>query len=114
VGTSQSTLVVTVDPSTGVVSMVCTPLSSIVLDTRTYNCGGTCWGYVTAVGLKPGAAINFYSSSGLFGAGTVASNGALSAQIGLSCGSHWAGVYVTSTAADGTAITSNTVDSPCG
>ena len=114
VGSTQSTVAVAIDATTGVVSIVCTPPASIILTNGTYNCGGTCWGAYTGTGLEPGATFSIYTSIGNMGGGPVPANGAISGQLGLSCGFGWTGVFVASTALGGTAITSNTVNSPCG
>jgi len=109
---------VNVDPSTGVVSLACTGPAQLVFSTETAGCGGTCWGYVTGSGLKPAAAVDIYATSG---SGTLSSlegfadgQGSFSGGPFYSCGSGWHGAYATSTAPDGSTVTSNTVDSPCG
>jgi hypothetical protein len=118
VGGQPSTVNVTTDPTTGAVSITCTPVTTVVLTTTPYNCGGgSCWGHVEATGLLPGATYDKHTATpinGVIGTGVVPANGSISEGLSLSCGSNWTGVYITSTGMDGNPITSNTVNSPCG
>jgi hypothetical protein len=100
-------------------SIVCgNQIPSLVASTTQYGCGGTCWGSIAGVGLKPGAAITFYATTpinGSFATGAIPASGVLSDDhIELSCGSDWTGVYATTTTAGGAPITSNVVNTPCG
>lgn len=92
--------------------------SSLQLTTQTYDCGNTCWASVSGSGLAPDAAVGFYAAtpiSGEFAAGSADSSGSIGpAQLGLSCGRDWTGVYAVSTTWAGATITSNVVSTPCG
>lgn len=111
---TPSTLLVAVDPTTGVVTLTCTPAASLVATNPTYDCGGTCWGHIEGSGLKPGAAITIFANGGVIGAGSVPGDGTFSGDIGLSCGSNWSDLYATSTTGANQPIESNHVNSPCG
>jgi hypothetical protein len=111
---NSSTLQVSVDPTTGVVTLTCTPPTSLVATNPTYGCGGTCWGHIEGSGLKPGAVVTIFAGGGEIGAGNAASDGTFSGDVGLTCGHGWSNLYATSTTAANQPIESNHVDSPCG
>jgi hypothetical protein len=79
------------------------------------------WGVVTANGLQPDSWILYYGTyssfggfSGLFGGNLADSNGNYGpSSMLLYCTIGWTNVYATGLDANGTAITSNTVSSPC-
>lgn len=114
---TASTLNVTVDPATGAVSLVCTLSAQLVMTAQ--QSGGS-WGFVSGSGLKPGAEFDIHATNDSIndsvtntgfvdGNGTIPSSGPI-----FSCGFNWHNVYTTSTAADGSPITSNVVNTPCG
>jgi hypothetical protein len=104
-------------------NIICAATTALVADTSETLCGGPgdyCWGGITGSGLEPGAIITFYAATpvnGSFGDSVVAVGGTYSTGaggLGLSCGSHWTGVYAVTTTAGGASITSNVVSTPCG
>jgi hypothetical protein len=115
---NSSTLHVTVDPATGAVSLTCGVSPQLVFSTDTANCGGTCWGFVNGTGLKPNVAVDIYATSGSgttsHTLGSTDANGTFSGGPFYSCGFNWHDAYATSTAPNGTTVTSNTVSTPCG
>jgi hypothetical protein len=87
------------------------------ITSSTYSCGNTCWGAVVGFGLAPQTTIRFFAATplpGEFGDDLTDANGNVNDRLDLSCGSNWTGVYATATTADGSLITSNVVNTPCG
>jgi hypothetical protein len=118
---SPSTVDVSVDQGTGAISLTCTPLIVVSTQEQQQYCSpNTCWGFVIGHGLKPGAAYQLDGtrdggSPGVVVNGSVAGNGTISLPAAVfACGVDWHDVYATSTAANGTPVTSATVQSPCG
>ena len=92
--------------------------SSLTMSTKTAPCGRSCWGFVSGLGLKPGASFQVQSASSLgrplSATGRVPANGSISGGPLLRCGLTATGVYATSTTWAGAPITSNAVNTPCG
>lgn len=111
----SSTVVVSITPATGAVSVVCPPVPALVVTPVMYSCVNPngCWGHITGTGLLAGAPMLVTGGPGGGGPPTVGVDGTYDHNWAVPCGSGLT-LTATSTAYTGVSISSNTANSPCG